>query len=612
MPRKQRSQKPVRDIAEEKFEAGRAIVWTHPLFAPLMHRAVICRDERSRCPAKGWAIVYRDGAIHVHPTRRAEPEEWTHVLAHCLLHLGFGHVPQGRVTPEWNAACDYALAHFMTSVKIGRQPPGFNEAIELEVSDEAALAERFREDGMPKELRSYSTGGPGGIDMDPREARGRWWDDDDTDWPALFAAGLAAAVTSAVNVAAGLQESLVSTGTKMTAAERARSWFISSYPLLGALASSFTVIEDATICNRSEISVAAVCPESREIFMNPAAGLPEEEARFVMGHELFHVGLRHDVRRQGRDPFLWNVACDYICNQWLLEMEVGDLPRVGGLYDPVLKGESAESIYDRMMTDMRRYRRLATLRGVGLTDVIERRPPGWWCHPDGMALDDFYRRCLSQGLLHHQDQGRGTLPAGLIEEIRALEQPGIPWDVELARWFDEHFPLIDKTRSYARPSRRQSSTPDIPRPRHVVPPHGQEGRTFGVVLDTSGSMDRVLLAKALGAIAGYSISRDVPLARVIFCDAAPYDQGYMAPEDIAGAVRVKGRGGTVLQPGIDLLEGTDDFPADGPILIITDGYCEPYIRVRREHAYLLPEGNRLPFPPKGKVFHIERNSTHEE
>jgi len=45
------------------------------------------------------------------------------------------------------------------------------------------------------------------------------------------------------------------------------------------------------------------------------------------------------------------------------------------------------------------------------------------------------------------------------------------------------------------------------------------GRVFGVVLDTSGSMDRTLLGKALGAIASYSISRDVLAGRVVFCDA---------------------------------------------------------------------------------------------
>lgn len=47
------------------------------------------------------------------------------------------------------------------------------------------------------------------------------------------------------------------------------------------------------------------------------------------------------------------------------------------------------------------------------------------------------------------------------------------------------------------------------------------------------------------------------------------------------------------------------FPLSGPILIITDGYIEDDLKVRREHAYLIPNGNRLPFRAKGKVFYME-------
>lgn len=94
----------------------------------------------------------------------------------------------------------------------------------------------------------------------------------------------------------------------------------------------------------------------------------------------------------------------------------------------------------------------------------------------------------------------------------------------------------------------------------------------------------------------------MPYVRVVFCDAAAYDAGYIAPEDIAGRVEVKGRGGTVLQPGVDLLEQAKDFPKDGPILIITDGMIESSLRVRREHAFLMPAGRSLPFPCKEKVF----------
>ena len=116
-------------------------------------------------------------------------------------------------------------------------------------------------------------------------------------------------------------------------------------------------------------------------------------------------------------------------------------------------------------------------------------------------------------------------------------------------------------------------------------------------------MDRQLLAKALGAISSYSISRDVPAVRVVFCDAVTYDQGYMPPEAIGDRVKVRGRGGTILQPGIDLLERAEDFPANGPVLIITDGFCDR-LQVKRPHAFLIPRGRHLPFVPKGQVFRI--------
>jgi predicted metal-dependent peptidase len=158
-------------------------------------------------------------------------------------------------------------------------------------------------------------------------------------------------------------------------------------------------------------------------------------------------------------------------------------------------------------------------------------------------------------------------------------------------------------RSFSRPSRRQSSTPEIPRAGRVFPEELMRKRTFGVVLDTSGSMGRVLLAKALGSIASFAAARDVPAARVVFCDAAAYDAGYLPPTEIAGRTRVIGRGGTELQPGIDLIERAGDFPADGPILVITDGDCD-VVRIRREHAFLVPAGASLPFTPRGPVFRM--------
>ncbi len=68
-------------------------------------------------------------------------------------------------------------------------------------------------------------------------------------------------------------------------------------------------------------------------------------------------------------------------------------------------------------------------------------------------------------------------------------------------------------------------------------------------------------------------------------------------------MRIQGRGGTELKPAIDLLESAKDFPADGPILVITDGFTDRFT-VTRKHAFLVPADGRPPFTPKGPVFRL--------
>ena len=53
------------------------------------------------------------------------------------------------------------------------------------------------------------------------------------------------------------------------------------------------------------------------------------------------------------------------------------------------------------------------------------------------------------------------------------------------------------------------------------------------------------------------------------------------------------------------MEKAKDFPKDAPILIITDGEIEDRMQIQHDHAFLIPEGKRLPFVPKGKVFYFE-------
>jgi predicted metal-dependent peptidase len=600
-----RSGRKVPDPAAENRAAGLAIVARHPLFAPLSGWGRFHdKREQNDCPPGAWATVTSTGRVHLNPARRGEPAEWAWVAAHGLLHLGFDHLaerhlagwreaagapPDAGFDAGWNLAACQEVNRFLAQLKIGRPPEGVGGVAEP---------------GGSLDLDAAGTGGPRGdlLWTGPAPAPGSWAAGRSPSWPDLLAAGLQRAVGAAVDVAGGITENLAGQPGRKTPWRQAMDWFIASYPLLGAIADALTLVEDADTCRAHGIRIAAISPSAAELYVNPLQALSDDERRFVIAHELLHAGLRHDTRSGDRDPWLWNVACDYVINGWLADMGVGSPPD-GVLHDPALRGMSSEEVYDRIAVDLRRARKLATLRGVGLGDVL----PGPLARDGdpvrGVELDEFYRRALADGLGYHQARNRGLLPAGLVEEIRALSQPPVPWDVELARWFDDHFAPLERRRSYARASRRQSATPGIPRPGWHLPPDQLESRVFGVVLDTSGSMDTRLLGKALGAIASYAVSREVRAARVVFCDAEAHDNGWMHPLDIAGRVRVRGRGGTVLQPGVTLLQEAPDFPKDGPILIITDAMCDR-VQVRREHAFLIPRGAVLPFTARGPVFRL--------
>jgi hypothetical protein len=185
---KQRISKKRRNIAEENFHIGMAVLHRHPLFAPLLFRATVLRHKESVCPPDGWAIVTDAGRIHIHPTRRAEPEHWVYVVAHCLLHLGFGHFQKREDPAAWAAACDIFVTRFLATMKLGRIPSEMEDRIEAPMQDEAQLYLRFCEQGVPSEAALCRTSGSEPFDM-WFHAKPMWDEAHRPDWQSYFAYG---------------------------------------------------------------------------------------------------------------------------------------------------------------------------------------------------------------------------------------------------------------------------------------------------------------------------------------------------------------------------------------------------------------------------------------
>lgn len=610
---KKKEQKKVSQNEENIKMALRYYMNNTPLKYIFINRTIVSKEELGKdIPAK----VSSSGMIYINKDCNKTVKEWLYIIAHCVLHLCFGHFDSERMpgyfqqiddntkkwindyNPElWNMACDIYITRFLLEVKIGVSDINLNHLNDYKNSgDEIAIYESLLANNVDVGKNIFGTAGkyPDMIDVDKplvyKNGKNEYMKD--------FAHSLEASVKSAINKASynPIERHV------QTKIEKAASWFINHYPLLGGIATGFKIIEIRERRDLYDIEIAAINVVDGEIYVNSSVKLDRDEWKFVLAHEYLHAGLQHHARRNGRNHYLWNIACDFMINNWLVEMEIGSMPQNGLLYDETLKNLSAEEIYDRLVENIRKNSKLGTFRGYGKGDIID---DGWLPDANGStSLDDFCKSALRSGLEYHNSKSRGFIPYGLIEEIKALSMPPVPWDVELAKWFDCYFTPLEKHRTYARPSRRQSSTPDIPRPSWVnvdIP----DGRTYGVIIDTSCSMSTTLIGKALGATVSYSVAKDVPYVRVVFCDANAYDIGYVAPEDIAGRVIVKGRGGTVLQPAVDLLEKAKDFPKNAPILIITDAEIENNLKVHHEHAFLIPAGERLPFRPCGKVFYFK-------
>lgn len=394
---------------------GYLLAARYPLIAPLPEVEVSFKGVAFHLPVKSWFSICAEPALQsggassrreereplvtLWPNlrRRASVEEWAYVFARVRLHISLNHLDPRRRDLSWHMAAWCRAEQMLATAGIGRRPAGFKPVpADLPRGDDDALAAYLDDQPMRPEIASLSLAGAGQRFWHFAEhfeisgkLRGQRI--------AVLAQGIRTAAARALNKPDGLCMPSDSSRKPGTVIMRARDWILSEYPLLAALASSFTLIEDETRCSQMSISVAAICDETQEIYVNPRAALREEEARFVLAHEFLHAGLRHSVRQEERDPWLWNVACDFVINGWLLEMKLGYPPEgIGFLHDPELKDCSAEEIYERIVSNLGLLQKLSgasTLNGEKC-DLFEGEGSlGKW-RGGGVDLDSFYRRTL--------------------------------------------------------------------------------------------------------------------------------------------------------------------------------------------------------------------------
>jgi hypothetical protein len=319
------------------------------------------------------------------------------------------------------------------------------------------------------------------------------------------------------------------------------------------------------------------------IVYNRRAVVSVETWIWSLSHVLTHLGLGHTdpAYRDGRGTYKpeWRAACCLAVDRFLDVLHLPGIPAVppgfDGSEDELARRFAAEGIPANLGT--------GGPAGGGpdlwedLSESRRSRPPptaGSWGQLFAAGLDGF--------------------------EVSSGRRPPASWDAQLAAWFDDHFPALPTAGMLALPAPTSSSALDLRVPSQGLP-EPLTTRTFGVLLGCSAARDQQLLGRALGFIASYATAHEVHRVRVISCDGATHDAGWLPPDQIAGHVKVGGHGGTDLQRGVDLLLSDPTFPAEGPMLFLTDGNCDQ-VRLHRDHVWLT--SGELPFTPRGPVFHL--------
>lgn len=239
---------------------------------------------------------------------------------------------------------------------------------------------------------------------------------------------------------------------------------------LGPMLCSMDFVWDAT--------VQTAATNGRKVWWNPEFFLkllPETRAT-VLVHELWHPAYLHGIRRGGRDPEVWNVACDIRINN---DLENMGFSFVGiewcckdHSYD--VNGRMAEEdIYDALMANPPP----PPPQGKG----------GSWGEGDGGDLreptDEEAREIINSVIRavheHKAAGGAGNIPTVITETLAKFLEPLVPWEKELMQFCTD---LAEEDYTWARPSRRSQ---DIYLPSRFL----DEGKLRHIVyfLDVSGS-----------------------------------------------------------------------------------------------------------------------------
>ena len=328
------------------------------------------------------------------------------------------------------------------------------------------------------------------------------------------------------------------------------------------------------------------CPtaatDGKHLFYNTQFfnALTNKEIEFVIAHEILHCVFDHIIRREDRDPIIYNIACDYIVNNTLVRDKIGEPVKMIQIFqDWKYDGWTSEEVYDEIHKKAEENgKKFLEQLGELLDEHVdwEKAPKGqkgskgkgkgkgqrptYTKEELGKIRDEIKENMISAA----QAAGAGNIPAEIERMIKDLTEPKMNWREILRQQIQA---TIRNDYTFSRPSRKGWHT-------GVVLP----GMNFdqqidcAIALDMSGSIGddqaRIFLSEVKGIcdeFKEYNIK--------IWCfDTKVYnEQDYSSSDgDDISEYKPRGGGGTEFECNWEYMKLHDITPKK--FIMFTDGY----------------------------------------
>ena len=335
-------------------------------------------------------------------------------------------------------------------------------------------------------------------------------------------------------------------------------------------------------------NIPTACTDGTCIRYNPdfIEGLQKGDyIQTIVAHEIAHCMLYHHTRRNGRNPFLWNIAADYAVN-YILKAARFNLPK-GVFYDENLGPLSVEKIYEKLRKDVENLKaKYGDNPDPGGCGAVQDHKTSNGKTASNKEEESKWKSHVARAAM--EARMKGDIPAGLGRFVEELLNPSVAWQYILQDFVERS---SESDYSFLRPNKR-----------HIV--HGiylpslmpqDELPEVLIFIDTSGSIGAKELNRFASEVVAILRVFDT-VVTIVYCDTEISNVEQFSSHDKDFKLHPKGGGGTSFVPPfkwlsqqatvypsciIYLTDLMGDFPPPSlepscPVLWCGIGNWEPY------------------------------------